>query len=270
VNLITKQSQWDKPTEPAIGPDDAPPGGAPPGYSAGGNAHTATDDKRQLESNNPYNSATATPTGETDEDMARRLQNQESNRGAADGYYGAGGAPQQNQYGAQQPGYDQNQLPPRPADRGSKGLFSKLFNKGGKQSYPQQQGYGQQGYGSPSPGPGYGPPQGQYGGYPQGPGYGPPPGQYGGYPPQGYGQPYGGGYPPQGYGQPYGGGRMGGGRRPGGGGMGAGGMALGVGGGLLGGALLANAINDGEQDAYQDGYEDGADDGGGGDDGGGE
>ncbi|KXH60031.1 hypothetical protein CNYM01_14094, partial [Colletotrichum nymphaeae SA-01] len=38
VNLHTKQSQWDKPTEPALPPppppaEDGHPGGPPPGYA---------------------------------------------------------------------------------------------------------------------------------------------------------------------------------------------------------------------------------------------
>jgi hypothetical protein len=272
VNLKTNESTWEKPTEPAKGPNDATPADAPPGYTPGGDAPHSTDEKKPLDSNNPFNGS-STPSGETDDQIARRMQQEEASRGQADGYYGQAGQQQGQQYppGPQhQSSYDQNQLPPRPQD-GARGLFSKILGKGKSSGgqYPQQ-------YGSPGPqyGGGYGgPPPGQYGGgYPQGPGYGPPPGMYGqppmgyGQPPMGYGQPYG-GYPQQGYGgRPMMGG---GGRRPGGG-MGAGGMALGVGGGLLGGALLANAINDGEQDAYQDGYQDGADDGGGGDFDGGE
>jgi hypothetical protein len=148
-----------------------------------------------------------------DEELARKLQAEEDarahgrptssdNRGASDGYYNQGGAPQYGQqqqqpYGSSMsPGYDQQQEQTK-----SKGFLGKLLGKGKshQQPYPPQQGYGQQGY----------PQQGYQQGYPQ----------------QGYGQ--------QQYAQP--------GRRPGGGMGMAGGAALGVGGGLVGGMLLGES-----------------------------
>ncbi|KAF2717940.1 hypothetical protein K431DRAFT_349131 [Polychaeton citri CBS 116435] len=242
VNTVTKQSQWDKPTEPANVAGGAPPPGAPPGYDHG-QSHDTGPEKGGFGSNNPYASSNFGGSGSnttSDEEYARRLQEEEnaraagnSSRGASDGYYGSGAGPQSAGYGQQQPqqSYASQDLPPREQKRGLFGKLSSKLGGGGSSSRPS--GYGQQQqqqYG------GY-PPQQQYGGYP-------PQQQYGGYPPQ---QQYGGGYPPQGgyYQQaPQ--------KRHGG--MGAGGAAaLGVGGGLLGGVLLADAMNDNDQDAYEDG-----------------
>lgn len=242
VNIYTKQSQWDKPTEPIYPPGEAPPDGAPPGYDP----HTAqaTTEKG---SNNPFlpqqhSGAGPAPGASSDEEYARQLQEQENARATSSGgmnsnYYNG---PPQPQYG-QSSQYDQ-QLPPR---QEKKGLLGKLSSKlsGSSSSSRQYGGY---------PGGGY--PQ-QYPRQQYGYGHGPP-GPYG-YGQPGYGAPYGGGY-----GGGYGGYPP---RRSGG--MGAGGgAALGLGAGLLGGALIADSINDGQEDAYQEGY----DDGGGGDDGGGE
>ncbi|EXJ93364.1 hypothetical protein A1O1_01756 [Capronia coronata CBS 617.96] len=265
VNLYTKQSTWERPTEPARPPnsshEDAPPGVPPPSYSAGPDVPHVSDTKQPLESNNPYSSQRR--ANETDEQLARRLQEEENlrDRGAADDYYNSGTAPGAAGAGAGarvgtgtpgiQGGYPgaPSPLPARPESSNSagrsKGFFGKLLGKTSSSShgYPAQ--HGGYGYGQP--------------GYPQA-GYGAGPGYGGGYPQQGYG-----GYPP---GPVYGGGYGGGygaaaPPRRSGGGMGVGGAAaLGVGGGLLGGMLLSDAINDGEQDAYQDGYQDGADNGG--------
>lgn len=268
VNLHTKQSTWDKPTAPAPRPGgDSPPPGAPPQYSAGSNAPQVSDTKRPLESNNPYNSSSTGPSGETDEQMARRLQAEESSRGQADSYYNSGNANSPAPPGIQggypgAPTSPSNPLPARPDSSGKqRGFLGKLLGKSGGSSspYPQQphpgSGFPPQpmGYNQGPPPNQYpygGPPPGQWGGYPPGPGYGPSP-----YGPGPYGGGYGGGY---GYGQ----------QQQKKSGLGAGGAAaLGLGGGLIGGALLADAINDGQQDAYQDGYQDGG--GGGGGDGGG-
>jgi len=276
VNIYTKQSTWEMPTEPARrGDDDVPPHMPPPSYNAGPNAsaHTGSDMKKPLESNNPYNDNVK----ESDEALARRLQEEENHhnrdRGASNDYYGGGSggtAHGQNQattgygQGQQQPPGIQGGYPGAPSsnpldqNRGQKsgGLFGKLkdklsssqqgqrpmgspmmgYNAGG---YPPQQQYQQQGYG------GY-PQQGGYGGYPQQ--------GYGGYPQQGYG----GGYGQQGmYAQQQ--------KKSG---LGVGGAAaLGVGGGLIGGMLLADGINDMQEDSYEQGYDDGNDGGdmGGGD-----
>lgn len=276
VNIHTKQSTWEKPTQPAYADNhDASPGGAPPGYSAGSNApRTAGSDvKKPLDSNNPYSHNVA----ESDEALARRLQEEERSRGASDDYYGSttnthgqtqqqpglqGGYPGAPGYNsAAQSSLSSSQAGPGTERGKSGGFLGKLKDKlaspqGGNRpmgsgmggGYPQQQGYPQQGYG------GY-PQQGYGGGYPQ-QGYG------GGYPQQGYG---GGGYGQPMYAQ----------QQPRKSGMGAGGAAaLGVGGGLLGGMLLADAFEDNnggggggyDQGGYdQGGMDDGGDMGGGGD-----
>lgn len=266
VNLHTKQSQWDKPTAPASDPN-AQNSSELPAYSPGPNAPASAgiDTKSQnLHSNNPY----ASNVAESDEEMARRLQEEENSRrrsgeksrGASDSYYSG----QSSGYPTS-PSYNNSSLQPpqdtRPGmDRGSgskSGSFlSKIKDKIGA---PPRQGGGM---GAPMMGynaGGYPPQRQQYGGYPQ-QGYGPPQG-YGGYPQQGYGgypqQGYG-GYPPQGYGQP-----MMGQQYKKKGGLGAGGAAaLGVGGGLLGGMLLADGIDHMEDNAYDQGYDQGMDDGG--------
>ena len=224
MNLHTKKSQWDKPTEPAEGEFGAP--GGPPPYAAGDSRSTGPE-KGSLSSNNPYGSGSA----ESDEAMARRLQAEEDarsqgrplSRGASDSYYNQSGAPQG--YGQQPQGYAQSsssygqqELPPRPD--GKRGFLGKLL--GGKHGSSSQQGYPQQHQGYP-------PQQQQY--Y-----QGPPQGQYGYQPQQGY---YGqGGYPQQQYVQQQAPQRHGG--------LGAGGgLALGAGAGLLGGLALGEAMDGG-------------------------
>lgn len=266
VNIYTKQSTWEQPTEAAHDPSGSS-SEAPPGYSSGGApAHAGQDVKSSyppssgagLGTNNPYSSNTA----ESDEAYARRLQEEENarnhpgahaattgDRGHGDSYYQQGGAgaggsqyPQGQQYGGQS-----SQQTGK-----SGGFLSKLKDKigsGGSSGRPMgapMMGYGAGGY----------PPQHQqgYGGYPQQ--------GYGGYPQQGYGGGMGGFGRPMGggYGGGYGGGGYG--HPPRKGGMGVGGAAaLGVGGGLLGGMMLADAMDDDN---------DGGGDYGGGDDGGGD
>lgn len=250
------------------------PGGPPPGYSPGGTP-APTDSKT-----NPFINSATRPGGasgaESDEALARRLQEEENVRsggshssgpGAAASYMSSPAPPQSHSP------YPDN-LPMRPdqGNRGSstdkaKGLLGKLLG-GSKNKYGSSGhggGYGG-GYGQPQQGGYYGggPPPGQYG-YGGQPGYGQQP-QYGGY---GGGGGYGGhggmggGYGQQQYGKP---------QKSGGAGMGMmGGAALGLGAGaLVGGAIMADQIHDEheEQEAYQEGYDDG---GGGGDfDGGGD
>lgn len=266
MNLHTKQSQWEKPTEPAYASSGGPPPGAPPGYDNHQSQYTGPE-KGGYGSNNPYGGSSIHSAGSShnvndDEAYARKLQAEEEARarqsgqstartGASDSYYGSGAPQYQSQgpqYQSQTPQYQSqpqysNELPPRDQDRGKKGgLLGKLLGKASGSSSRPQQGY-------PSGGM-------MGGGYPQQ--------QYGGYPQQGYG-----GYPPQQmYGQP---------QRKTGGGMGMGGMALGAGAGLLGGALLMDGIDHMEDNAYDQGYENGGggddygnDDFGGGDDGGGD
>ena len=271
MNLHTKQSQWEKPTEPAYASSGGAPPGAPPGYDHNQSQYTGPE-KGGYNSNNPYGSSIhsggSAHNVNDDEALARKLQAEEEARarqsgqsgtraGASDNYYSSG-TPQyqsqsQPQYSNQsQPQYS-NELPPRDQDRGKKGgLMGKLLGKVSGSSSRPQQGYGQQGYPS--------------GGMMGGGGYGMQQQHYGGYPQQGYG-----GYPQQQmYGQP---------QRRTGGGMGMGGMALAGGAGLLGGAMLMNGIDDMEDHAYEQGYENGGggddyggggDDFGGGDDGGGD
>ncbi|KAK5108809.1 hypothetical protein LTR62_007783 [Meristemomyces frigidus] len=268
VNEHTKQSTWEKPTEPVYGSPGGTPPGAPPGYDH--STSQATTEK----SNNPYQQGGLNMTD--DERLARKLQEEENartgtgSRGTANDFYGQsssgggygqqygqqsspyaqqGGASQYGQgagqygqgagaYGQSSSSYGQSaQLPPR--DEKSKGgLLGRLTSKFGGGGSSGSQGYGGGGY----------PPQQQYGYPPQQQGYG-------GYPQQGYG----GGYAQQ--------------QAPAkSGGMGLGGVALGAGAGLVGGALLMDAVDDHENQAYDQGYENGGggDDGGmGGDDGGG-
>lgn len=239
VNLHTKQSQWDKPTEPAYPGNDGAPAGPPPGYDH--NRTQQTGPEKSFGSNNPYGSAPGSGAGSAhnvndDEALARKLQAEEESRahqsaprtGASDSYYSSSQPQSQPQYS--------NELPPREQDRGkSKGGFlGKLLGKSSSSSSRPNQAYGQQ--------------QSYQQGYPQG-GYmqGAPQQQYG-YPPQQgyYGQ---GGYPPQqqyyAQQQPQ--------RRTGGGMGGMGGMALGAGAGLLGGALLMDGIDHMEDNAYDQG-----------------
>ena len=238
---MTKETTWEKPTQPAYPSGNVPPPGAPPGYDHGSSNHTPLEKSGAFGSNNPYGAVTPNATGESDEAMARRLQQEEqarqglgssSNRGAADNYYGAGGSGPLQQHGAGSPSPygQQNQLPPREEKRG---LFSKISSKLGGSSKPPQQ-YGGAGYGGGGYQQGYGHQQPGYGGY-------------GGYPQQGgmyqqqpmYQQPMYGAY-----GRPQ--------RRPGGG-MGAGGgAALGLGAGMLGGMAIGGMMAN-DNDDYQDG-----------------
>ncbi|KAJ4989033.1 hypothetical protein SVAN01_05471 [Stagonosporopsis vannaccii] len=271
VNIYTKQSTWEKPTEPVYPPGEAPPSGAPPGYGGVAASHpTGTSEKSNFSSNNPYNSQQ--PGISEDEKLARKLQEEEqarsghysgdANRGANNDYYGQGqsqpgygasgpsiaGAPHSGGYPApggysqdQQP-YQSPSTPYQQQDDQSRGkskggilgkLLSKASSKGSSHHPPQP--YGQH-YGQPHGQPAYGG-GGYYGGqgmYQQRPGYAMPPG-----------------------------------RRPGGGGMGAGGLALGAGAGLLGGAMLGSAMADDGDTYVENNYGDDAG-GGGFDDGGGD
>lgn len=268
VNLHTKQSTWEKPTEPAYPGHES--SDMPPDYTHGGSAPVGAGSdmkKTPLESNNPYGQNVA----ESDEAFARRLQEEENaRRGAGSGdhggshdYYGSGSAGYGQNYQQPSPGgylgapdyNSQQQQRPGTEREKSGGLFGKLKNKialGGS-SHGRPPGMSSSMLG----GMGGGHSQ-QYGGYPQhGYGGGYPQQGYGGYPQQGYGGGYGAGYGQPMYGQPV--------RRKGG--MGPGGAAaLGVGGGLVGGMLLADAIDD--HDDYQEGYDDGMDAGDMGDGGG--
>lgn len=252
VNLYTKQSQWDKPTEPVYpSPQGGAPPGPPPSYGHNDSRQTGPEKGGYLNSNNPYGGNSGANSSHNvnvsdDEAYARKLQEEENaraqaggsagaNRGASDSYYGGGAAassaPQYGQgaqYGQNAPQYGQSssELPSRDGGKSKGGFLGKLLGKasGGSSSRPQQGygGYPQQGYQQ-------GAPQGQYGYAPQA-GY---MGQGGGYPQQGYG-----GYQQQ----------------PKKSGMGAGGAAaLGVGGGLLGGMLLADAMEDHDQNEYNQG-----------------
>lgn len=237
MNIYTKKSQWDKPTEPVYPTDtETPPPGAPPGYASGG--YPSVSDTKT----NPYDTDNRAGMGgsvspnhlEEDAKLAAKLQAEEDARAQ-----GTRGNAMNDYMNTSMPQQSSQQLPPREEKRG---LFSKLL---GKDKANHQSQYGQPQYGQPQYGqPAYGGPQPGYGGYP--------PQGYGGYPPQGYNayppQGYGGGYPPGNYAQapP---------RKSGGGGLGmAGGAALGLGGGLIGGMLLEDAIQDHDQNEYQQGY----------------
>ncbi|KAJ8061809.1 hypothetical protein OCU04_009602 [Sclerotinia nivalis] len=233
VNIYTKKSTWDKPTEPVYPSDDGAPACPPPGYSGGSSSNYPSDTK-----SNPYDPS---PNTESDAELARRLQAEEDARGGPSS--GMRGNAQQDYQNTPMPSYLEQELPPREQ---KKGFFGKLLGKAGgsgSSQAPQQQ-YQQQYAQQP-----------QYGGYQQ----------QQQYPPQGYPQQ---GYPPQGYPPQqagYGGGYQQKPQKSGGGGLGmAGGAALGLGGGLIGGMLLEDAIQDHDQNEYNQGYEDGADNGGGG------
>ena len=270
VNVYTKQSVWEKPTEPVYPPGEAPPSGAPPGYSGGGAAShvTGTSEKSTFSSNNPYGTSQQPGISE-DEKLARRLQEEEharagrlsgDTRGASNDYYGGqppagyggssgpsvAGAPHSGGYPAPG-GYSQEQQQQQQPH----------YQSPATPSYQDDQNRGS----NKSKGGILGKLLGKASGHS---GSSRPPQQYG---QQGYGQPgYGGGggyggqgmYQQPGYGMPPG-------RRPGGGGMGAGGLAMGAGAGLLGGALLGSAMADDGDTYVENNYGDDGGDMGGGD-----
>lgn len=261
VNLLNKKSQWELPEAPATAGDSSL--GAPPSYDTKNDAQPLSAEK------------TGSSTGETmfgggsgthkqnisaDEEYARKLQAEEdarahgstsaNDRGAADAYYQAGGAPgtygtPQQSYGQQPQQYAQQQ------SYGQQQSYSQPQQQYGQDQYSQQQ---QQQSSSKSAGGflskllGKGKTRPSSGGY---------------YPPQ---QPHPNYYQQQPmYAQQPG-------RRPGGGmGMGTG-MALGAGGGLLGGVMLGEALGHGGDDGGYGGDDGGygGGDGGGGDFGGGD
>jgi hypothetical protein len=245
VNIYSKKSQWERPTQPVFPADrDSPPPGAPPGYMGGNNPYSNVSDKKI----NPYDdhrsSGSSSPNNiEEDARLAARLQAEENARA-----HTRGNAMQDYANTPLPPMSSPAQLPPREEKRG---LFSKLLGKSHSQPQHGHGGYPQHGY--PEHGylehghhehghHGHGHAEHGHGAYPQ---HG-----YGGYPPQGV---YG-GYPPQGYGG-YGGYAHEPPRRTGGGGLGmAGGAALGLGAGVLGGVLLEEAIQNNDQNEYDQGY----------------
>ena len=209
MDLLTKKSQWDRPTAPAepVSVHDEP-GGPPPTYSYDQSGDTQASEKRAK------SATTKQEEEENDARYAARLQAEEDARANRSGMM-----PDANYATKPIPIVDhrQSELPPR-AERSAgrkRGFLGKLLGKHSHQPSAghQQQFYPQQGYG----------PARYESGYPQ---------TSHSYPPhQGF---YGSsgmmGMPPRrGHGFP--GGAMGG-------------AALGVGGGLLGGVLLADAIGD--------------------------
>ncbi|RAL66584.1 hypothetical protein DID88_006274 [Monilinia fructigena] len=127
VNIYTKKSTWEKPTEPVYPSDDSAPAGPPPGYS-GGSSTYPSDTK-----NNPYDS---NPNTESDAELARRLQAEEDARAGSSS--GVRGNAQQDYQNTPMPSYSQQDLPPREQ---KKGFFGKLLGKtgGSSSSAPQQQ-----------------------------------------------------------------------------------------------------------------------------------
>lgn len=188
VNVYTRQSQWEKPTEPVYpSSGSSAPAGPPPSYGQH-DAKSTGPEKGGYGSNNPYGHGAGMSE---DERLARKLQEEEnarlggsSSRGAAGGYYGAGGAganPQgvsygQPSYGQSPYGQSQSPMPQSsyqqqeelPARDQKRGLFSKLMGKSSshppqQSGYPQQQAtYGQGGYGYPQQQAGYYGQQPQY------------------------------------------------------------------------------------------------------------
>lgn len=168
VNVYTKKSTWEKPTEPVYPQDEDAPPGPPPGYSGAGVDRNPTDYK-----SNPYNHSAASSSNiESDAALAQRLQAEEDAR--------AGTRNAQQDYQSTPMSGSSQELPPRDQ---KKGLLGKIFGGKSSSSRPQQA-YGQQAYGQPA----YG--QQAYGQ----PAYGQQP--Y--YPQQSYPQQY----AQQGYGQP--------------------------------------------------------------------
>lgn len=144
LQIYTKQSQWEKPTEPVYGDSGAPPSHPPPSYASHPNPSSLGPEKF------------VSGTGESDEAYARRLQAEENaragpghydnNRGASDDYYrqsqGTGVVP-----GPAPPlgGGVYNQSMPVNESK-SKGLLGKLMGGGHSQPHPQAQYAPQQGY----------------------------------------------------------------------------------------------------------------------------
>lgn len=241
VNIYTKASTWEKPTEPVYPPHSTdsppPPPGPPPTYTGAGLSAA-----EKLNPNNPYNPPRSQSPNDIDADarLAAQLQAEEDaragssagTRGANQDYYG--GATPATAAQASSPGMTSStpELPPREKDSGKpRGLMGKLMGKLGGGSHGNQHGqqhgghgqagYGQPGYGQPGYGPqqGYYPPQQGYGGYGGGPGYG------------GYQQ-----------------------QQSHSSGLGTGGaLALGAGGGLVGGLLLGEALEGNNQNEYNQG-----------------
>ncbi|KAI9726392.1 MAG: hypothetical protein M1834_009055 [Cirrosporium novae-zelandiae] len=256
VNLHTKQSQWERPTEPIYLSDSIAPPGPPPAYDPNNsNSKLAPGEKSgSLSSNNPYNSGHGSSSSndiDADARYAAQLQAEEDAK-VRDGFRNA-----QTDYvnTSMSPGYEpqlKQQFGGSDKGKSKGGFLGKLLGKHSGGQVPQSYRH----YGSPSPVNYSG--SGQYGYQPQQ--------RYGGYPQQGY--------PQQGYGYPqqeYGGYQQQQVKKKGGLGT-AGAAALGVGGGLVGGMLLADAIDDHDEHEYDQGYQDGADGGGfdGGDDFGGD
>ncbi|KAF2688406.1 hypothetical protein K458DRAFT_384591 [Lentithecium fluviatile CBS 122367] len=253
VNIYTKQSQWDKPTEPVYPPGETTHHDAPPNYmppASGADSRTSMDKKNLgtpgFGSNNPYAGGVSPGANiSEDERLARQLQEEEEARargqhggiGSADGYYVQGSAPP-NQYGQQ--GYNASPYPQTQSSYAAPATQDKSKSKGGFLGKLLGKATGSSHSSS-------------HGGYPQQQHYGGQPG----YRQQGY-------YPQQQsmYGRPP--------RKQGGMGM-AGAGALGLGGGLLGGAMLGSALGD-AGDGGGDGGGDYGGDGGGdyGGDGGGD
>ncbi|KAM3079089.1 WW domain-containing protein wwm1 [Clarireedia jacksonii] len=185
VNIYTKKSTWDKPTEPVYPSDEAPPSGPPPTYAPGSsNSSYPTDTK-----SNPYDTQTSNSnTVESDAALAARLQAEEDARAASSSSTGNRDAMQDYQNTPMPPGssgtssYSQ-ELPAREQKKG--GFLGKLLGKASGSSSSQQPQYQQPQYQQQQQQ--YAPQQG-YGGYAPQP-------QYQQYPPQqqGYGG-YGGGY----------------------------------------------------------------------------
>lgn len=164
MNLHTGKSQWERPEGPAQKEEQhAPPSGPPPSYDDSGPANpsvqaAATDDKKTLGSNNPYNQADpSNDTLESDARLAAQLQAEEDARaqsrspvhpGAAADYYSGSSRPLSSA------GYQPSQGPaPAPEPKRSRGFLSKLMGKSssssgsphfGRPPIAQQQSYGYQ------------------------------------------------------------------------------------------------------------------------------
>ena len=106
VNTHTRESSWEKPTQPAYPPGNGAPPGAPPGYDHS-STRTTYPEKGGYD-NNPFNQGGQQGHNVTeDERLARQLQQEENARSASN--YGQPQAPVYGQqstspYGQQQQG----------------------------------------------------------------------------------------------------------------------------------------------------------------------
>jgi hypothetical protein len=131
VNLYTKQSQWDKPTQPVFPAEDAPPPGAPPGY-APGSAPIPTDTKKTPYENPADSHGTSSQHISEDERLAQQLQDEENARARG----APGGAQPPPGYGSASP-YPQSNNPYAPSPSPSQNNNSGGYGQQSSSPFPQ-------------------------------------------------------------------------------------------------------------------------------------